>query len=313
MKRSHLFIMDSFEKLNIKLDTSLSLALSLTKKKETTYFCEIQDLLITSSQNGPECLAAKMTFASKEKKPLIGEKNRVFMNEFDSIHMRKDPPFDSNYIQALWILQQTTTDVINSVYSLLTLNEKLLTLSFPGICKEGMVSSDSKVLYDYMKTKCNGHGIFKPLNLFGGKGIFDLNDEGIKTTKKIAEKTNKSQYILQAFDKRVYEGEVRVVTWNGEAVTWCLKIPKEGNYLANTSAGAKLTNYIPKNSLKEKVEHIAKKLTKKGVVLTGMDIIGEEITEINITSPRLLLAEEYNHELFFDKISSQLLNNLTRK
>ena len=126
----------------------------------------------------------------------------------------------------------------------------------------------------------------------------------------IEEALNQSRPITaQAFDSRIHEGEIRVFTAFGEAIEWSLKIPKKGQFLANTAAGAVIRPYHPPESLLKAVEAVAKTLLDDKIYFIGFDIIGDEITEINITSPRLL-SETLAIEPFI-KIASLIEKDLS--
>ena len=169
------------------------------------------------------------------------------------------------------------------------------TLEFPAECKKALVASHPQRLLDFIQKECNGDAILKPLHLFGGKGIIrvELAKVGLKEAHQIllsATDQGTQPKLAQAFDKGIFDGEVRAFLVNGCPLSWCLKVPQNGSFLANTAAGAVLKSYSPSSELVAKVTRVAENLKKRGVIFIGLDIINEEISEINITSPRLLVA-----------------------
>ena len=119
----------------------------------------------------------------------------------------------------------------------------------------------------------------------------------------------RSKNWIKRQEKKIFEGEIRTFTFMGEIITSCIKVPAEGNYLANTSAGAVVKDYQLTGELKQKIESLSKQLLGKGIYMVGYDIIGDLVSEINITSPRLLAAnvDDMSH---FEKISELIEDDL---
>ncbi len=295
MQQNHLFIMDPIEKLNLELDSSLRIAFELSKRHAFVYFAEINDLFWETGK-APQCRARSFSFNKQADKVQLGETKVLELSSFSSIQMRKDPPFDMAYITATWFLDHCPkTLVINHPHALRAYNEKLLTLLFPKECKAALVSSNVSEILKYVQKQCQGDAIIKPLDLYGGRGIIRLQLENLSPAEAeqalmTATDHGKNARLVQRFDTHIFKGEIRVFTLDGEPLSWCLKVPHDGNFLANTRAGASLEAFTPSQDLIKKVSHVASELVKKGVWVTGMDLINEEISEINITSPRLLHA-----------------------
>lgn len=305
MQQKHLFIMDPIEKLNLALDSSLRIALALARLGQKSYFCELGDLYWESGK-GPQCQTRALNFLDDVRTLKPGESEKLRLDSFSSIHMRKDPPFDIHYITATWFLEQCTkTLVVNDPVALRGFNEKMGILQFPEVCKRSLVSAKCQQLFDFIDKRCEGDAVLKPLHLYGGRGILHIrlqDTQRAHVEELIREATiNETSPILaQAFDRNIYEGEVRAFLVGGKAVSWCLKVPKRGEYLANTGSGATLHAYKPSSTLRKKVEGLGKELLKQKIYFVGLDIISDEITEINITSPRLLVAPGDSHDYYQD-------------
>lgn len=311
MRRKHLFIMNPPEKLNLKLDTSVRIAHSLDRCGHKTFSCFSEDISCHSDLKGPEALVRSMAFDAVAGSVVFGDlQSKYFLRDFDCIHMRKDPPFDLSYISCVWLLDRAPSKVINAPSALLRFNEKLLTLHYPKACKRGLVSAKVSLLEEFVRTSCDGKAIFKPLDQHGGKGIFTLEAKDARLAKKISAKIEGAPFLVQAFDPRIYAGEVRALCVAGKALAWCLKQPPEGSYLANTGAGASLLPFVPSFELQARVEFVATDLAKKGIYLAGMDIIGDEISEINVTSPRLLLPPQEDETPYFAQIASWISDHV---
>jgi glutathione synthase len=210
--------------------------------------------------------------------------------------MRKDPPYDLAYITCTWLLESAETKgvkILNSPSALRDFNEKLAIFQFPEFIRDGLVSTQTKEFLEFLSQKAGGDAILKPLTLFGGRGVLRLNgsemtESQIKQILDEETQHGEQHRLMQPFDTKIFEGEVRAFTAGGNAIAWCLKMPSGENFLANTRSGATLQSYQPTDADRAMVNHISQELLRKGVFYVGFDIIGGKVSEINITSPRLL-------------------------
>ncbi len=297
--QKHLLIIDPIECLNLKLDSSLRMGLELSNQGCEVFYCEISMLFWNKSSKYASCTCFKIDYKKGIENLSFSEKTDLCLSNFKSIQMRKEPPFDTDFISATWFLDAVpnSTLVVNSPRTLREVNEKLSIFFSPETSDKALVSSDPSKLMDFIKNECDFDGIIKPLNLFGGRGVFRINlkEKSEKHWINILEQeTRNGQFrLIQPFNHKIFDGEVRVFSLNGEPLSWCLKKPKDGEYLANTSAGAKLLPYSPSKALEEKIAKVSKKLCQDyGAYFLGFDVIGEVISEINVTSPRLLQSSE---------------------
>lgn len=315
----HLFVIDPLENLNMKLDSSLRLAKALLECQQECYITTPNDItwLHRTPSSMPFCQATQLHLGDGSI-PTPSGKMSLDLTEFRSIHMRKDPPYDMNYISCTWLLavaEAKGVTIYNSTEALRALNEKLAIFNFPQFCRPGATSSSSQELLSFAKTLGGGDVIIKPLNLFGGRGVrrmtlADLGEEEFLKQLK-AETANDTQLrIIQAFDPAIFDGELRVFSCCQEILSWCLKKPHEGEYLANTSRGATLHAYTPKKEEIDMIQEVSDELAKKGVKLVGFDIIGGYISEINITSPRLLLPDDVDTAPIYQAMAHSLLKDL---
>jgi glutathione synthase len=294
----HLFVMDPLEDLNLTLDTSLRLAAALAKRGHDILMTECTQLTLAPGGD-PICQAWPLTFGKGEVDRLVkGSAQPLRLATCSAIYMRKDPPTNQAYWQATWILDRVPkpTKVLNSPKALRDINEKLSIFMFPDYAAPAIVTSDPTQAIAF----ANGLGgldlIIKPLDLFGGRGVsrLDLRQMSLSEAEsKISQAFNGDGMarILQPFDDSIFEGELRVFSAGGEAITWCLKRPAPGSYLANTGQGATLHDYQPSARELRMVSAVSRDLLDRGVYFVGFDIIGDHISEINITSPRLLAKD----------------------
>lgn len=298
MSQNHLFIADPLEELNLPLDSSLRMARALAARGHRVFFTTIQDLSWRSGKAAASVRGVEATFSGDGIRPTLSAKGAHSLSEFHGIHMRKDPPFDMTYIEATWLLDSVASKVriYNHPEALRNFNEKVSILMFPDDIRPALVSSDAAEIIDFIAKDCGGDAVIKPLALFGGRGVerVRVGPDGMtegEAAKWIATMTceGREKRIVQPFDERVFAGEVRAFCIGGEPIAWCLKKPAPGEFLANTRAGATLESYKPGPEELARVKNVASRLALMGVHVVGFDLIGGYISEINLTSPRLLL------------------------
>lgn len=297
MGQTHLFIIDPIEKLNLNLDSSLRMAYCLHELGHRIFIADSEELYWDIKQKSATAKVRQITFEGSLRALNVVHTTDMTLAEMSAIHMRKEPPFDQGFLTTTWLLDsaKATSKVINDPKALRTLNEKLAIFQFPEYTTEALVSKNVEMLLEFCQNHCQNDAIVKPLDLFGGKGIFriQLNKESVsdlRTKLQIATANNTSFRLIQPFNSDIFFGEIRVFTMAGKPLAWCLKKPAEGQFFANTSAGATLHPFEPSKQLIEMATNIATKLLEEGVYLAGLDIIGDKLSEINITSPRLLTA-----------------------
>lgn len=316
----HLFIIDPVETLNLELDTSMKLAYQLTEVGSDVYVTEPQHLSWSSEADCAHAHVKQICFQGASNR--IGKLSstlRVQLSEFDGIHMRKDPPFDMTYVGTTWLLDAAArqTNVLNHPQALRDHNEKLAIFQFPQDTLAALVSSDTEEILDFVNGTAKGDAIFKPLDLFGGQGVVRVQhaQDGFTNSlvQAIEKHTNhgRALRLVQPFDRRIYDGEVRAFCVAGKPLAWCLKRPQAGSFLANTGAGASLEVYEPDSDEFARVERVAKHLHNHGVFVVGFDLIGGLISEINVTSPRLLAAPDDGTN-YFEAFAEEVLRHCKR-
>jgi glutathione synthase len=296
MPQKHLFIMDPFEKLNLELDSSLRMAYCLKELGHQIYFGEARDLVWSNQSPVAHLKASPLLFQGAPNSAHLGSGESTPLDGFQGIHMRKDPPYDMNYITCTWFLDSApkSTKVLNSPEILRNFNEKLGTFMFSQWMLPTCTSASPRELMEFIRTLNTPQVILKPLDLFGGRGVEKMPTDNLAAIhSKLNSLTQDGQvaFMVQPFDPAVSEGEIRAFTAGGETLTWCKKVPAPGNFLANTRAGAKLMPHTPTKAQAAAVSAIAQKMLTLGAFLTGIDLIGDHVSEVNITSPRLLTAE----------------------
>ena len=164
-KKTHLFVIDPLDRLNLAWDTSIKMAFCLFEAGHDIYFCTGKELSRSLHPSGTFALAKKMTFKGKPGELSTGKPERRSLMDFSAIHMRREPPYDLDYIGTLWILDAVAAHVrvFNAPKALLEINEKLSILDFPLFTKPAIVSSDADELLTFAKEKCGSNIVIKPL------------------------------------------------------------------------------------------------------------------------------------------------------
>lgn len=297
----HILFIDPLDKLVPKKDSSLMLALTLKMMGIETYLLFEPNLFFTNKE--PENLKVFPFEGNfKEGSFYIDSfelKNPLYtsLEKGDFIHMRIDPPFDTRYLRYLWILgifERRGVHVLNSPKGILNNNEKLTAYegqfshpSFVGQDKDAFISFIKKKVEEGVKDF-----IFKPLDLYQGLGIekasFQDIDQINETFNRKVEECG-GPIVVQPFDVKVESGEVRSLFFNCEEMGTILKVPPKGEFLANIAQGASYKKYELNSSLKNICEDITFSLKKEGVYFVAFDIIGDCISEVNITCPGLMV------------------------
>ena len=281
-----LFITDVYKDLNIKKDTSILMIEEAIKNKFNVFQCEINDLFIkdnivhTSSRNIISAGLTQVEGISKED---------IKIKDFKLCFMRKDPPVDEDYINALHLLdlaKKQGATIFNTPNSIKNFNEKIFALHFSQYIPQTLVTSKIekiKMFFESHKTI-----IVKPLDGMGGISIYKFNELSEENLNIIQEMTNseKTQIICQEFIEDIYDGDHRVLIIHGKPFEKTLaRIPQDGNFKGNLAAGGKGIAKDITDFQRKVGEEIGEYLVKMGINFAGIDIIGEYLTEINITSP----------------------------
>lgn len=308
-KSRHLFVIDPVEKLNLAWDTTIKLAFAMTRDGAEVFCTPLNGLAMNSHPIGVSAHAQQMVFGAKPSELTLKAPQISSFSTFDAVHMRKEPPYDLAYVEALWILAagKAQTKILNDPVALQQINEKLVITEFSDFSRPAVVSSDPNVLASFASNKCGSDVVVKPLNLYGGRGVVRLHNPHTLLQDLRRETSDGSQTrLVQQFEPKISAGEVRAFAVGGRPISWCLKIPHAGDFLANTRAGSTLHRHTPTKREIDVVTRVATELAERGVYIAGFDLIDGWLSEVNITCPALL---DPNRESLtgFDVIARLLL------
>ena len=284
-----LFIADPLESFKIHKDTTFAMMREAQKRGHALAACEPQDVMWRRD--------APVTAHVRDIR-LTGDANRWFeqlgtraepLKAFDAVLMRKDPPFDSEYFYATHLLQQAEREgarVFNKPGALRDHPEKLSIMEFPQFIGPTLVTRDEADIQRFHAE--HGDIILKPLDGMGGMGIFRVGPDGMNLGS-ITETLNRhgaQSLMVQKFLPEIAQGDKRVLVIGGRPVPFCLaRIPQGSEVRGNLAAGGKGVARPISERDREIAETLGPILHSRGLLLVGLDVIGDCLTEINVTSP----------------------------
>jgi len=280
--------MDPIQDIRYEKDTSLALLLSAAERGHTLSYLEMQDLFVEDGRAYGNSSELEV-YADPEKWFSLGEQQIRPLADFDVILMRKDPPFNSEFVYATYILEKAENEgclVVNKPQSLRDCNEKVFATAFPQCCPPVLISRANPQLRDFHRK--HGDVIFKPLDGMGGTSIFRCkeNDPNVSVILETLTGGGENYIMAQKFIPEIKDGDKRVLVVNGEAIPYALaRIPAKGETRGNLAAGGSGRAQPLSDRDRWIAEQVAPTLKAKGLMFVGLDIIGDYLTEINVTSP----------------------------
>jgi len=307
--------MDPPETLNLETETSLLLMQELIERGQGAYWLQQEDIALVHDQ--PMGLVSPVTGTD----PLeLAEPSWSNLSSFDAVLVRKDPPFDTEYLQLTLILDHLDPGVaqFNDVTALRDFNEKMLPLRWPEFTPPTLITMNAEQLENF--TIEHRSVVLKPLNDCSGRGISKIGwDEHGGFRAQIGEALkgssgNGSFLVAQKYLSAVSRGDKRVYLVNGEAVGMVNRVPLPGSYLANIHQGAKCEPAQLGDTESHIIKTIAPFLLDHGIFLAGADFIDGYLTELNITSPSAIRQiNEVSGEQVQVKIVDAMLARTGRK
>ena len=288
MKLKMAFVMDPVGTIDIEKDTTFVLMLEAQARGHEVWYLELKDLFVKESKAYGR--ATGLSLKRDKDYYELGATEVMELEEFDAVWMRKDPPVNSDFLYATYILSlidESKTKVINNPTGIRESNEKMYALFFPEWIPESVVTKDISVLREFLDS-AGGEMVVKPLDGHGGEGIF-FAKQGDRNENVILESITKfgTEYVMaQKFIEKVYEGDKRIILLNGEPLGAVLRVPKSGGeFRCNFHSGGSPAKSALTDRDLEICEAIAPRLRKDGLYFVGIDVIGGYVTEINTTSP----------------------------
>jgi len=301
-------VMDPISEVKVTKDSSMAMMLEAQKRGYEIYYMEMKDLYLDRGDARANTQKVRV-FDDTEHWYELFDQQDIALSELDAILMRKDPPFDTEFIYATYMLERAEvagTLIVNKPQSLRDCNEKLFTAWFADLTPRTLVTrNDSQIRAFHNELK---DIIIKPLDGMGGSSIFRIKENDANVGVIIETLTNHGQQyaMVQEYMPEIVDGDKRILIVNGEPMPYCLaRIPAQGETRGNLAAGGRGVAQPLSPTDKLIAETIAPALKKRGLYFVGLDIIGDKVTEINVTSPTCIREIEAAYPI---NISGKLMD-----
>ncbi len=308
-------LMDPFAKLVPYRDSSLMIIEAALQRKMRVFMFEPQDLMLQAGE--ARAHVREILFCDIKKKQewyRLSEKQTLSLNQFDAIVIRKDPPFDIDYVFLTYLMEHAEKQgvkVVNSPSAIRNFNEKLVIFNFPHCIAPTLVSAQRADLYQFWQEQ--GEIILKPLDGLGGRNIFYVKpgDTNFSVMVENLTQHGRRHIMAQRYLPEVRQGDKRIILLNGEPAPLSVaRIPRQGESRGNLASGGLFQTQELTHQDRWICEQIGPFLKEKGILFAGIDVIGDYMTEINLTSPGCLreISEGCGQnlaDLFLNHLSSQ--------
>ncbi|MBB4818328.1 glutathione synthase [Pseudomonas alcaligenes] len=281
-------VMDPIAHISFKKDSSLAMLLAAQARGWSLYYMEQQDLYQKAGEARARMRPLKV-FADPQRWYELEDESDAPLAELDVILMRKDPPFDNEFVYSTYLLEQAERAgvlVVNRPQSLRDCNEKFFATLFPQLTPPTLVSRRADILREFAKEQRDI--ILKPLDGMGGSMIF-RHREGDPNLSVILETLTRhgaEQIMAQRYLPAIKDGDKRILMIDGEPVPYCLaRIPAAGETRGNLAAGGRGEARPLSERDREIAATVGPTLRERGLLFVGLDVIGDSLTEINVTSP----------------------------
>jgi len=306
-------VMDPIASINIKKDSTFAMLLAAQRRGFELFYMEQQDLFVQDGR-----AFARMRTLSVQDDPIswysFHSESVQALADLSVVLMRKDPPFDMNFIYTTYILERAEQEglmVVNKPQALRDHNEKMAATEFPQCTPPTLVSSNAGLIREFVRT--HQDAVIKPLDGMGGASIFRTHGEDLNLSVIIETVTQhgRTPAMVQRYIPEILNGDKRILLVDGKPVPYCLaRIPAAGEARGNLAAGGR----GEARPLSERdlwiCEQVAATLVARGLLFVGLDVIGDYLTEINVTSPTCIREID---KAFGTDIAMQLMEAIEAK
>jgi len=303
-------VMDPISTIQVKKDSTLAMLLAAQRRGWQLCYLEQQDLYLREGDTHGRWRPLQV-FDDPDHWFVLGETQDTPLTHLDGVLMRKDPPFDMEYVYATYLLERAEEQgllVVNKPQSLRDANEKLFTAWFSDCCPPTLVTRNADQIRDFLAEQQDI--ILKPLGSMGGTGIFRLTQDDPNTNVVIETLTDHgNRYaIIQRFIPEIASGDKRILLIDGEPVPYALaRVPAPGETRGNLAVGGTGVGVELSERDFEICAHVGPELKCRGLIFVGLDVIGDYLTEINVTSPTCIRELDALYDL---DIGGQLMERI---
>ena len=315
------FLMDPIASVSVKKDSTLAMIAAAQKRDMEVFYLQQEDLLLDKGQ--VTALTKPLRLADDFCQSLdagqagegwyeLGDEQSMALADIDIVMMRKDPPFDMEYIYTTYLLERAEAEgalVVNRPGALRDCNEKLFATQFPQCCPPLIVSRRM----DQLKACHQEHAnvVFKKLDGMGGASIFRIMDQdpNLSVVLETLTDAGREQIMGQVYLPEIVDGDKRILLINGEPVPYALaRIPSAGETRGNLAAGGRGEGRPLTDRDRWIAEQVGPELKRRGLLFVGIDVIGDYLTEINVTCPTCIreLDQQFGLDIAGDLISACL-------
>ncbi len=282
------FIMDPIQHVLIDKDTTFVFMLEVQSRGHEVWYLEMSDLFIERA-----CAMGRSRQIELRQERgnhfTFGREHTGPLGEFDAIFMRKDPPFDIAYLHATQLLdlaRHEGTIVLNRPAGLRAANEKLYALNFPNVIPATLITHDAQRIKAFLH-ELGGEMVLKPIDGHGGARIFYVHqdDRNLNSILETLTQDGREAIIAQQYVPEVRQGDKRLIALNGEPIGCTLRVPRADENRGNIHVGGTCVKANITERDKEICRTVAPFLQRDGLYFVGLDIIGNYLTEVNVTSP----------------------------
>ena len=311
-------LMDPIGAIKVAKDTTFAMLLEAQRRGHTLFYMEQRDLSLRDGT--PWARLAPLTVQEDVRNWYsLGQREWRDLRELDVVLLRKDPPVDAQFIYDTLVLeaaQRSGVMLVNDPRALRDCNEKLFALQFPQCVVPTLVSRDADELRRF--TAAHGEVVLKPLDGMGGRGIFrvrhgDSNLNSMLETLLAGDShgIGAQMTIAQKYIREISAGDKRILVVDGEPVPWALaRIPQGSEFRGNLAAGGRGEGVPLSDRDRWIVQQVAPELRRRGLLFVGLDVIGDYLTEINVTSPTCVRELDSQFGL---NISAQLFTAIEQR
>ena len=282
------FVMDPLPRIQIDKDTTFVFMLEAQSRGHEVFYLDPNELAL--ARGVPEARVHPVELRAKQGDHFsLAPAHRERLDWLDVVFLRKDPPFDMNFFfdtHVVSMIDRRRTLVINDPRGLREANEKLYALQFPDLILESLVASEIGRLKEFL-AELGGEMIVKPLDGCGGAGVFHVQqrDRNLNSILEFATADGKRRVMAQRYLPEVRTGDKRIVLVDGEPLGAVLRVPSEGETRSNLHVGGSAVRSPLTARDREICRAVAPRLRDDGLVFVGIDVIGDFLTEVNVTSP----------------------------
>ena len=281
-------VMDPIQLISFQKDSTLAILLAAQRKGFELFYMQQQDLFLDNGEPRAQ-LTPLRVFDDPNRWYELGESRVAALEEMDVLLMRKDPPFDGEFIYSTYILEaseQRGSLVVNKPQSLRDCNEKVFATQFPQCTPPLLVSRDQARLKMFLEK--HGDVVYKPLDGMGGTSIFRVSegDQNLNVILETLTDYGQQTIMAQKYLPEITRGDKRILVVDGNVIPFSLaRIPTGSDFRGNLAAGGR--GVVQPLSERDQwiAQQVAPTLKERGLIFVGLDVIGDYLTEINVTSP----------------------------